>query len=265
MPLINTGLICRYYLDEAASGSAPTQVNDSSGNAYHLTEVNYGSGNLAWTEVSGNRALESTSLTGTQRARRSVDNTADSLRTALAGTASATIEMVLDVQTGNGSTARVFAINDRAGGSPVFGFTVTNTSFRTYWNGSALGDTNIVNGRHVLHAVIDTTLGSNQYKLYLDGSIIVQGSTSGTLTIGSNVDLIAFNRESSGSFDRSWDGVAYYLAMYAGAFSEANCVTNFDILTLDDDAPAGGPSGSLIVRRHGGLDGGMNSYTGGMR
>lgn len=234
MPLVDTGLICRYYLDE---GSGSTVV-DASGNAYDLAIQGTG---LAYATVSGNTGLESTSLTGTQRARRSIDNTTDALRDALAGSAVATIEMVLDVQNGNSNTGRVFVINDRVGGSPVFGFTVTNTSFRTYWNGAALTDTNINSSRHVLHVVIDTTLGSNQYKLYMDGSILHQSSTSGTLTIGSNVDLIAFNREDGGNFERSWDGVAFYLAMYDVAMSDADVTNNFDILTLDDDAPGAAP------------------------
>ncbi len=234
MPLVDTGLICRYYMDEGTG----TTVADASGNAYDLQVQGTG---LVWTTVSGNTGLESTSLTGTQRARRSIDNTTDALRDALTGTAVATIEMVIDVQNGNSSTGRVFAINDRVGGSPVFGFTVTNTSFRTYWNGAALGDTNINSSRHVLHIVIDTTLGSNQYKVYLDGSVLFQGPTSGTLTIGSNVDLICFNRESSGSFDRSFDGVLFYAAMYDVAFSAADVTNNFDILTLDDDSPGAAP------------------------
>lgn len=240
MPLVDTGLVCRYYFDAAASGTAPTQVDDTSGNAYHLTEINYGSGNLAWTEVSGNRGLESTATSGTQRARRSIDNTSDALRDALAGTAVVTFELVLDVQTGNASTARVLAINDRVGGSPVLGVAATNTSFRFYWNGAAMNDIGLTTGRHVLHFVIDTTLGSNQYKLYIDGTNTNNNSTSGTLTIGSNVDLIAFNRESSGSFDRSYDGVLYYAAIYDAALSDTEISDNYDILTLDDDAPAGG-------------------------
>ncbi|MGC1951708.1 MAG: hypothetical protein WA970_03875, partial [Gammaproteobacteria bacterium] len=75
--MVDTGLVTRYYIDEASSGTSPTQVSDSSPNAYHLTNVDYGSGNMAYTEVSGNRGLESTSTAGTQRARRAIDNTSD--------------------------------------------------------------------------------------------------------------------------------------------------------------------------------------------
>jgi hypothetical protein len=246
MPLVNTGLVCRYYFDEAASGSTPTQVDDTSGNAYHLTEINYGGGNLAWNEISGNRGLESTSTSGTQRARRSVNNTSDALRDALAGTAVVTFELVLDVHTGNASTARVCAINDRIGGSPVVGVAATNTSYRFYWNGSALTDIALSAGRHVLHFVIDTGLGSNQYKLYIDGTNTNNNSATGTLTIGSNVDLICFNRETGGpGFERSFDGVLYYAAIYDAALSDADVTTNYDILTLDDDEPAGGGGGTI--------------------
>jgi hypothetical protein len=40
---------------------------------------------------------------------------------------------------------------------------------------------------------------------------------------------------------------------------------NAGVSILLNDAGVGGPSGSLIVRRHGELTGGMHSYTGGMR
>src|SRR5687768_784715 len=105
---VNTGLIARYYFDEAASGSAPTQVNDHSGNDYHLTEIDYGSGNMAYTEDSGQRGLSSSSVLGTQRARRSVDNTSDVLRNALNGATKATIEVVCSVAVSNDNFARIF-------------------------------------------------------------------------------------------------------------------------------------------------------------
>ena len=114
MPLVDTGLVVRYYFDEAASGSAPTEVVDASSNAYDLTTINYGSGNLAYNEVSGNRGLESTSTTGTQRAVRAMSS-GDAEYTALNGGKTFTMEIVVRVDSWNASGSRVFGINATSG------------------------------------------------------------------------------------------------------------------------------------------------------
>jgi hypothetical protein len=243
MALDDTGLVSRYWFDEAASGSAPTQVDDASANAYHLTNVDYGGGNLAWTEVSGNRGLESTSLTGTQRARRAVDNTSDALRDALAGTGVVTFELVLDVQAGNNSGGRVFGINNRAGGSMVVGVIVSTTQYFMQWNASALSGANLAAGRHVCHFVIDITAGAGEsYNVYIDGVNTLSGNAATALTIPADVDLIAFNRENAGGYDRSWDGILFYAAIYDVAFDDARAAAHATELAADDDDPGGGPA-----------------------
>ena len=50
-----------------------------------------------------------------------------------------------------------------------------------------------------------------------------------------------FNRENTGNFDRSFDGIIFYAALYDSAFSQTDVDTNYAILSVDDDTPAPGP------------------------
>jgi len=252
MPLVDTGLVCRYYIDEAASGTTPTQVDDSSSNAYHLTTINYGSGNLAYTEISGQRGLESTSTAGTQRAVRAIDNTSDALRDACAGQQKFTLEVVVRGDSFASGGGRIFGINGRTGQNGELILKATSTTeYSAAFNDSQVG-ANFSPGlttKGVLHFVIDTTNATeaDRIKYSVNGGTLVSiGATNAvalneTLALGSNLDLIMFNRESSSSFDRSFDGVLFYAAIYANyAFTQSNCENNYDILILDDDEPAAG-------------------------
>lgn len=245
MPLVDTGLVCRYYFDEAASGSAPTTVIDASGNGYDLNEINYGSGNLAYSETSGNRALESSSTTGAQRARRAIDNTSDVLRDAIHGATTATIEVVCRVDNGSASGSRIFGINNRAGGTGVFIVKCAADELLRLatqaTDSAALIDATT---RCVVHFVYDSTqaLADNRLKYSLNGSTLAQVSNSIALddpiSIDSDSDLIAFNRDNGGSFDRSFDGALFYGAIYTGAFDQTAVDNNYAILTADDDGAA---------------------------
>lgn len=256
MPLSDTGLVVRYYIDEATSGTAPTQVIDAGANAYHLTEVNYGTGDPAnrmeYVEIGGNRGLESFGVTGVKRARRAINDTSDAFRNAMAGVQKTTIELMLRLDSGNANGGRVFGINGRAGenGRLLVKAPTTGTALRVAWNDTDSGDSSSIGvARTVVHLVIDSTLGSgNRAKLYKDGSLIVGGidadtaiPLNSTLSLPASQDLIALNRESSGSFDRSIDGVLFYAAMYNVAFDSTRVSDHHTVLSADDDAPGAAP------------------------
>jgi len=245
--LVGTPVV-RYYFDEAASGTGPTAVVDRSGNGYDLTTINYGAGNMAYAEpAAGMRALDSISVNGTQRASRAIDNTSDAVRDALAGVTQATIELVLRLDAANSNGGRVFGINDRAGNDGelmVKASNDLNTSLKLSFNDLDSPDSNnIGTARSVLHIVLDSTQGtaSNRLKLYQNGTLLTSfGDNVGlneTLALAADLDLVAFNRDSGGSFDRSIDGALFYAAIYAEAFTAQMVSDNYDILTLDDDQP----------------------------
>src|SRR3989304_5836744 len=104
MPLVDTGLKVRYYLDEAASGD-PATIVDASGNNYSLTATGTDiAANTEYVEVSGNRGVDCSSITGNQRLVHAIDNTSDLIRD-IAGGSLFTIEVVvrLDAITTGGS------------------------------------------------------------------------------------------------------------------------------------------------------------------
>jgi hypothetical protein len=249
MPLVDTGLVARYYLDEAASGASPTQANDASANAYHLTEINYGaSSELSWTEASGNRGLISSSTTGTQRARRTINDTSDACRDAMASTMKGTIEVVISVTTFNASGSRIFGINNRTGGNGTFMLRGVGASlWQMCFNDTAQSNfTDSTSGRHVLTIVVDTTQATqnDRIRYSINGGTLAQETNTltlnQTLTMPSGLDLIAFNREAGGSvFDRSFVGTLFYAALYSDAMSQTDITANYNILTADDDTPSG--------------------------
>ena len=249
MALSDTGLVVRYYFDEATSGTSPTQVDDASGNAYHLDTINYGSGNMAWAGSAGTTSLESTSVTGTQRALRTIASS-DALISAINGVTQLTVELVVTVDAVTGNNSRIFVVNDTAGGNARFGFVGASTAaMSTAWNGKACDGFGFSTGTStVLHIVYDTTQGAedDRVKVYTNGALTASiGSSSGigaseALSISVGQQLIAFNREWSGSFDRSFDGKLHYAAIYTGAFDATRCDDHYDVLTLNDDTPASG-------------------------
>lgn len=261
MPLDDTGLLARYYLDEAASGTTPPAALDTSGigAAYDLT-IDYGAGNLAYTVVGGQRGLASASATGSQKARKQIV-AADKLSSAFVGShQTGTLEIVLNIASFSASGGRVFGINNRAGGNGGLLLAGTggaawqvrhNDQVRRTWDGTE-------NVRQVIHVVIDTNqvADSNKVRVYVDGSLIATTEdsnpvTSENFTIADGADLIMFNRESGGSFDRSIVGTIYYAAIYSAAMSSVNITNNAGVLLTSDDTPGGGGGGGPVP-----LDGG---------
>ena len=152
MALVDTGLVVRYFLDEAASGRDPTAVLDSSGvgTAFDLT-INYDTDKLAYTETSGNRGLESVSTANNQRANKAINNTSDKVRDNLHGSKTITVEIKVRVDSISSSNGRIFVINDRAGSNPAIGFTGTGTSSgAVYFNETALTGYMAYSGTQVL-------------------------------------------------------------------------------------------------------------------
>ncbi len=252
MSLSDAGLVARWYLDEAASGSSPSSAADSGPNDYDLTTVNYGSGGtaMAWTETSGNRGLVSSSSAGSQRAGRAMNNSGDAVRTALQGVTKFVIELVLNFAAGNPDYSRVININNRLGYGGRLGiYSMADGTLMVAFNGgdAPFGKLNVASsGRCVVQAVVDTTLSSDRLKWYLNGSLAVSSnpfSINETLDLPSDLDLWLMNVQTSGSYISSPVGTLYYAAIYAGTdglFDATRADQHYDTLIADDDVPSGG-------------------------
>ena len=263
MALSDTGLLVRYCFDEGSG----TTAGDSSGNSYDLT-IDTGSGNLSWVGSAGAKGLESTSTTGTQRAARTI-STSDLLLTSLHGQNQMTVEVVVRVDSISASNGRVFVINDTAGGNPRLGMTGTAlSSMAAYYNGvGSEGFTLTSATKYVIHLVYDLTQATDdpRCKVYVNGTFNadigagVFTTQNQTLSIADAQELIAFNRQSSGSYDRSFDGALFYAAIYTGAFDATRVSDHYDVLIADDD-PSGAAAPALDQEGfHFGVDDGSES------
>jgi hypothetical protein len=210
---------------------------------------------MAYTEVSGNRGLQSTATTGTQKARASINNTSDKIRDGLASTKTFTIVVVVSMTAISASGGRIFGINDRAGSTGQLMFYGDSLStLRMTFNAVDWAQAITVTSgtRHVFHFVCDTNLAANRLVVYKDGSSFgystgTDPGQNATISLPADLDLIAFNRESSGSFDRSVTGIIYGASLHNAAFTSGEVATDYAAWAADDDTPAGGSSPAKVA------------------
>ncbi len=247
MALVDTGLVVRYYIDEAASGQVPGAVLDDSVAPDFDLAITYDSTNLNYNEISGNRGLESTSVDGVQRATKLISNGSDKVRDNLESTQKATFEIVARIDNFNSSTGRCFVINEDVTGDIVIGLGGTSgTTAKVYWDTVLMRTFDPGTARAVWHIVYDTTqaTANDRVKVYKDGvlqspTVDANPALNATLTMATDSRMFMFNRGTV-SFDSAMDGVIFYGAIYSVAMPQADITTNFDILTADDDTPAAG-------------------------
>ena len=253
MALVDTGLIVRYYIDEAASGQVPGAVLDGSsvGADFDLA-ITYDATDLNYNEISGNRGLENTNTGTDARATKAINDTSDKVRDNIHGAQKATLEVVVRADSFAAGGGRCFGINvGTTDGSFMlrgkngdiqffaeFGAGVNPKVYRTWTDG--------VGTRSVFHIVVDTTLATadDRIKIYRDGTLITptvndNPALNDIIELDAGATMFMFNRGTS-TFGRAMDGVLFYAALYSSAFTAGNVTTNFDILTSDDDTPAAG-------------------------
>jgi hypothetical protein len=240
--LVDTGLIVRYYIDEAASGQAPLELVDAAPNPLPLAIV-WGT-DVAYSEdADGNRGLTWNLIEQYSRASVSIDGTKISQQ--LHGSSTGTIEVVADVDAvstyysrlshiGAGSEGGVFSLRMPAMSRFVFNL---NESHRGWWEVDIAGL-----DRFVAHVVLDTTAsdGVDRAKLYINGALVPRLAgyappQNELIDVGTGRHYVLGNRETG---ERTFAGTLYYGAMYSAALTEAEVLHNALVLSVDDDTPA---------------------------
>ena len=244
--LVDTGLIVRYYIDEAASGQGPAELVDAAPAPQPLGMV-WGP-ELSYAEDgAGHRGLRWNQIEQYSRATVAVDGTKISGQ--LHGSTTGTIETVVSVSAVSTSHSRLSHIGqDEEGGrftlsmpSPSRLQFYTASGRKGYWEVDFPGL-----GRIVLHLVLDTTLAdpAERVKLYLDGALVpsVGGEPPDqdeVLDLGTGRHYVLGNREVG---ERTFVGTLYYAAMYGSALSAADVLNNVGVLISDDDTPDDTPA-----------------------
>jgi hypothetical protein len=259
--LVDCGLVARYFLDEAASGTSPVAVLDATPNPLHLPTSYLNQ--LAYTEDAGHRGL-----------RWPVAGVDGGPAAAVAGTklqgfdgaTTLTIEVVVDIEQATSSTSRIcnlgagpysaFALGadlpEVVEDVPVIGppidvelrgrFTTADYSYARF--PVALGQL----GRVVLHAVIDTSesVRTDRMRLYVNGTRepigelysdagAGNGPAQGEALFVADTETFSIGNRTLGS--RSPEGAIYYTALYGHALGQAQITHNALELLASDDAP----------------------------
>lgn len=243
MALIDTNLVVRYYCDEDASGTIPTDLLDASGVGTDFDlAINYGSSDAAFYEDgSGNRAWEITDETGGPVARKAIV-ASDKIDDLDGVSQKLTIELVILVNSANSSGGRIFGITpsgDEGALMIVHDNGAGSDNAQVRFNEDNDSFTMPKGARAVWHIVVDTTLATSadRVKIYKDGSYQESANPNidqnETLSINASSFLCMGNRANDGN--RGVNAEFYYAALYNGAFSAQDCSDNYDVLTADDD------------------------------
>jgi len=248
VPLVDDGLVVRYYFDEAATGAEIMLAADAAMPPMDLTlwyqdqEPNYTQG------VSGNRGLMWTTAGSDGGPYKDVTGT--KLQTMVSDSNVVTMELVADIRsTAFGS--QLLHIGEVVAPGSVY----TSLSFRTYdsstlsfaWKNNEIGFWSaqlMTLGRSVFHLVVNTdeVSSNDRVRVYIDGerldgtvSPMMEGSSA---TVFSDDFLVIGNRDDG---DHSIEGIIYYAAIYAEALTDAQILNNVTVLQASDDAPASSP------------------------
>jgi Concanavalin A-like lectin/glucanases superfamily len=237
--LVDTDLVVRYFIDEAASGTNPQHLDDFAPAPLDLP-LTYSAG-LAYTAVAGNRGLKWAAPNTVGDGRIAIAGT--KIVNALNGSTEGTIEAVVDVEAVNAGNTHITCIGP---GGNAGGFSLIAAgpnAVRLVWHeGVNIGTWSVpitTSGRVVLHAVLDTGLSTSsaRTRLYVNGQAATSsGGTppamSATIDLTPDIDFVIGNAVGT---PLSIGGTIYYVAMYSGALSQQDIATNTQRLLASDD------------------------------
>ncbi|MCY1066955.1 hypothetical protein OV090_19445 [Nannocystis sp. RBIL2] len=251
-PLVDEGLLVRYFLDEAKDGQGPKHALDAAPEPLDLPLVyDKDAMNPVYAEQDDHRGLRWPMAGLHGRATLPVADT--KVQTALQNRTAATLELVVEVDAVSLLGSRLLHV----GRSFEMGHLTLRSSaldrLEFYWKGNNLAGVWSLDwsglGRVVVHLVLDTGQPDpiHRVRLYIDGVAVADGMDFG-LTHPNQNEAIAIptdpniplyfalgNRGADG--DRSFQGTLYYAAIYSNALSETQLQQNADILAGNDDAP----------------------------
>jgi hypothetical protein len=237
--IVDDGLVARYYIDEAAAGPGPGLLQDAAPDPLPLTILDDG-GEPVFVEIAGSRALAWETLDASGRA--AVTSTGTKLETMLQGSPSATIEVVVAIESPSSAGAVIFHFADS-----YFTLFMPRAAFvELQWkNGIVIGRWQLAlvsSERTVLHAVLDTTEDEADARvtLYAAGAPVRPAAGATPPALDETIDLAPSDTFVLGNADddaRSFRGRLHYAAVYASALSASDVMTNAAILEADDDSP----------------------------
>jgi hypothetical protein len=227
-------LVARWFIDEAAAGIAPVQLEDSAADPLALPVV-YGT-DASFTDRLGNRGLALRGQSEGSLASASIVGT--KLSSALDESGQFTIELVVEVDRLVDDSATVFHVGSQDDTDLLIQCNRGDTLLeadgsRTAWPLALAGS------RRVLHIVVDAPAPAllERVKLYSGGSRKSGGfgdmlTTGFDLSLASGAAVSLANRPSG---DDSFAGVVFYAAVYGAALTDAEVAAHARRLAASDD------------------------------
>ena len=237
-PLVDRGLVTRYFLDEAASGMAPMTAFDAATNPLHLTiaystqptfvERPTGRG-LSWAAIGLGGAFAGVS--GTKIEQRLHLSTTGTLEAVIEVTAATAASRIIHI--GRGTEFGDFTMGVNRQNQVVLGINGQASVFWPYPGG-------LPAARAVLTIVYDTQRmnRNNRVRLFIDGQLQPASTNlvmrDDPLDILQGTAMVIGNRPISG-VSYSPEGQIFYAAVYDSALSAAEVAQNAMILLARDD------------------------------
>ncbi|AKT40075.1 hypothetical protein [Chondromyces crocatus] len=237
--LVDRALLARYFINEAATGTAPAVLRDSAPGPVDLA-LDYGS-NLSFIEAWTNRrGLSWADMNSAGRASASVPGT--KLQDALAGARVLTLEAVVDIASISNDIPRLFSLDVGTSERLGLSFLTTPTRVRLSMNEqeASTWPLSFPTGRAVIHVILNTSDPdpAERWKLYLNGQLFPGTRPNPPLPEGTLVDLsqaatmlVGNTVANNGSFR----GHLFYLALYVTVFSGLEVELNTGLLLDNDD------------------------------
>lgn len=250
-PLIeDSSLVVRYFLNEADSGQAPVEAYDSAADPLTLPLLyDTGSDEMRYCADGPNRGLCWNAVRGDSAGIIPVVGT--KIQSRLNGGTAATVEVVVNIDDAHFWGSRILHIGQ---GGSQWGLSLImhdnqSLSFRFDDKKFEAWELTLSGGRHVIHAVADTTERdqSNRMAVYVDGTR--RPLYTGTCLDNAPCELPVLNEQvnisndmnftigNSPSLTRSPQGAVYYAAVYDRALTSDEILSQTAKLMFSDDAP----------------------------
>ena len=237
---VDEGLLVRYFLDEADSGTDEPEVADASMVDPLPLDISYSGGLPFFTEVDGNRGLmwDAPGEDGGPRVEILGTKIQD-----LDGLTEATIEVVVLLESVTEQASRLSHIGAGSGSD----FTLSSSAddqveFRLTGSTPGVWSVPFSDGNPVVLTLLfdsEEGEGSDRVLLFVDGEPVAASEYQAPPQ-GTTISLAPAGRYSignRGNGSRSIEGVLFYAAMYTVALDETQVAHNAEILLDDDDTP----------------------------
>lgn len=240
----------QWLLDEAGSGTTPTEAADNTGNGNNL-DVDYSSGDAVWTNIASGNGVDFTATVATANTAiltlSDIANNGNIGSSFGSGTQQLSFIMVFDIDAGDASGPRLVQIGTDSGdGDFAIGTRGSDWLFR--WSKES-GGSDVTypvpgggygTGLMVMAVVIDSTetTAADRIKVYYNN--VLQTANSGTITLNESVDLdnsaYNFSLGNRESLNRNVDGKIYYAELFTGTLTTQEVSDAHTALISDNDS-----------------------------